>query len=58
MIFTFIITLSMSAIVGFGTTFKSGVNMAIYITIASIGAILYSQVKMNLKRFNMEKHHK
>ncbi len=55
MIFTFIITLSISAIVGFGTVLRSGTNMAIYITIATTGAILYSRVKMNLKRFNMQK---
>lgn len=54
MLYTVVLTLTISSVVGFGTTTQSAVNMAIYIALFLAGAILYSTVDINLKRRKME----
>ncbi len=50
MIYTVVLTLTITSAVGFGTAKQSGICMIIYITLGILGAIIYSQVDINLKR--------
>jgi hypothetical protein len=50
MIFTAILSLSISSAVGFGTPAQSGICMAIYIVLFFIGALLYCTISIELKR--------
>jgi hypothetical protein len=54
MIFTVILSLTISAAVGFGTKAQSGICMIIYISLFLIGSLLYCTVKIDLKRRNHE----
>lgn len=50
MIYTVILTLTISSAIGFGSTDQSGLCMIIYIVLFLIGGILYSTVQIKLKR--------
>lgn len=50
MIYTVVLTLTITSAVGFGTAKQSGICMIIYIALGMLGAIIYSQVDINLKR--------
>jgi len=50
MLYTVILTLTITAAVGFGTPTQSAVCMIIYISLFLIGGILYCTVEINLKR--------
>jgi amino acid permease len=54
MLYTVVLTLSITSIVGFGTTTQSAVNMIIYICLFAVGSILYGLVEVDLKRRKME----
>lgn len=54
MIYTVVLSLTISAAVGFGTPKQSAICMGIYIGLSLIGCILYSFVKINLKRRDHE----
>ena len=54
MLYTVVLTLSITSIVGFGTTEQSGVNMIIYISLFAVGSFLYGMVEVDLKRRKME----
>ncbi len=50
MIYTVVLTLTITSAVGFGTPIQSAINMGIYISLFFLGSILYSNVTINLKR--------
>lgn len=50
MLYTVVLTLTITAAVGFGTPTQSAVCMIIYISLFLIGGILYCTVEINLKR--------
>jgi hypothetical protein len=54
MIYTVILTLTVSSAVGFGTVRQSAICMIIYVTFTILGAILYSTVEVKLKRRDHE----
>jgi len=54
MIYTVVLTLTISSAVGFGTAKQSAICMGIYITLGIIGSILYSFVDIKLKRREYE----
>lgn len=54
MIYTVILTLTITAAVGFGTARQSAICMTIYITLTILGAVIYSMVDIKLKRRDHE----
>ncbi len=56
MIYTVVLTLTISTVVGFGTTMRSSINMIIYIALFACGAVMYSLVKIKLKRRDHEQN--
>ncbi len=50
MIYTVVLTLSISAAVGFGSPLQSAINMIVYISLFLLGAIFYALVDIVLKR--------
>jgi hypothetical protein len=54
MLYTVVLTLTISSAVGFGTRTKSAICMIIYIVLSLIGSILYCTVNIHLKRRNHE----
>jgi Na+/melibiose symporter-like transporter len=54
MLYTVVLTLTISSTVGFGTANKSAICMGIYIGLSLIGCFLYCFVKINLKRRDHE----
>jgi hypothetical protein len=50
MLYTVILTLTITGAVGFGTPAQSGICMIIYIALFLVGGILYSLVDIRLKR--------
>jgi hypothetical protein len=54
MLYTVVLTLTISSAVGFGTAKQSGICMGIYITLGIIGSIVYSLVDIKLKRREYE----
>ncbi len=50
MIYTVVLTLTITGAVGFGTPRQSAICMGIYIGLFIIGGFLYSLVNINLKR--------
>lgn len=50
MIYTVVLTLSISAAVGFGSPLQSAINMIVYISLFLLGAFLYALVDIILKR--------
>lgn len=50
MIYTVVLTLTISSAVGFGTPTQSAINMIIYIALFLIGGVLYCMVDIDLKR--------
>ena len=53
MIYTVILTLTISSAVGFGTSTQSAINMGIYILLFFAGAVIYGCVDIDLKRRKM-----
>jgi hypothetical protein len=53
MIYTVILTLTISSAVGFGSASQSAINMGIYILLFLAGAITYWCVDIDLKRRKM-----
>jgi len=54
MLYTVVLTLTISSAVGFGTAKQSAICMGIYITLGIIGSIVYSLVDIKLKRREYE----
>jgi hypothetical protein len=54
MLYTALLTLSISSGVGFGTTKQSGICMIVYVTLFIIGALLYWSVDIKLLRRDHE----
>ena len=54
MLYTVVLTLTISSAVGFGTRTKSATCMIIYIVLSLIGSILYCTVDIHLKRRDHE----
>lgn len=50
MLYTVVLTLTITAAVGFGTPTQSGICMIIYIVLFFIGGLLYCLVDIKLKR--------
>ena len=50
MIYTVILTLSLSAAVGFGSPLQSAINMIVYISLFLLGAVFYALVDIVLRR--------
>ena len=54
MLYTVVLTLTISSTVGFGTAKQSAICMIIYITLTILGAVLYAMVDIKLKRRDNE----
>ncbi len=50
MLYTVVLTLTITAAVGFGTPTQSAICMGIYIALSIAGAVLYAFVDIRLKR--------
>jgi hypothetical protein len=51
--FTFLMTLTMGAAVGFGDSTKTTIIMSIFMFFILVGCVLFFRVKINLKRRNL-----
>lgn len=54
MLYTVVLTLTISSAVGFGTAKQSGICMIVYVILFILGSILYCTVNINLKRRDHE----
>ena len=54
MLYTVVLTLTITSAVGFGTAKQSAICMIIYIILFVIGAVLYCMVEIKLKRRDHE----